>query len=160
VTIPYLTIEMHLRDVEAADIERLLRMLKEMGGTYTVIERAAAPVAIPMPPDIPGPEPQPPSPPPVPEAKWWESLKVTDPKTKIYGARAGTGAQVYYSDGPDRLPSFDQRSLTPGGQLWTLPFGTDVEVWRVPLPISGWICVHIKPERALWVRGEDMRATP
>jgi len=101
----------------------------------------------------------PPSPPPEPEPKWWASLKVTEPKMKIYSARAG-GAQVYYSEGPDTAPSFDQTELTTTGQLRTVPFDGSTEVWRAPLPLSGWICVHVKPGHALWVRGEDMRATP
>jgi len=98
--------------------------------------------------------------PPVPALPWWESLTLTDPKTKIYSARAGMGAQVYYSEGPDTAPSFDQTELTTTGQLRTIPFGNGVEVWRAPVAGSGWICVHIKPVHALWVRGEDMRATP
>ena len=94
-------------------------------------------------------------------APWYESLTVTEPQTEIYGARAGLGAQVYFSEGPDKAPSFDQTELTTTGQLRTVLFGKSVKVWRTPVPGSGWICVHIfSTNRALWVRGEDMRATP
>ena len=107
----------------------------------------------------PPPDEQPPTPAPEPEIKWWASLKLTEPRTKIYGARAA-GAQVYYSEGPDTAPSFDQTELTTTGQLRTVLFGASVEVWRAPLPLSAWICVHGKLGHSLWVRGEDMRATP
>src|SRR3990167_7892421 len=100
--------------------------------------------------------------PPIPAPPWWESLTLKEPKTRIYSARTGAGAQIYYSEGPDKSPSFDQIELTTTGQLRTVPFGQSVEVWRAPVPGSGWICVHVKSDetRALWVRGEDMRATP
>jgi len=99
--------------------------------------------------------------PPVPAPPWYESLRVTEPQTEIYGARAGLGAQVYFSESPDKAPSFDQTELTTTGQLRTVLFGKSVKVWRAPVPGSGWICVHIfSTNRALWVRGEDMKATP
>ena len=153
-TVPYLTVTMSLRDVEAADIERLFRVLHEMGGVFVSVQHPEN-SAIPLPPEPPVDIPAPPLP---PEPNWWETLKLTEPKTKIYAARAGV--QIYYSDGIEHPPSFDQTELTSTGQLRILPFGAPVEVWRAPLPLSGWICVHVNLERALWVRGEDMRATP
>lgn len=153
-TIPHLTVEMHVRDIESVDVERLLRVLHEMGGVYVVVEHPET-VAVPMPPDVPDPAPLPPHEPPVP---WWERLSVTTPLTKIYADV--DQAQVYYSAGPDTAPSFDQKALLSSGQPWTLPLGKSVDVWRAPLKLSGWICVAVLANRALWVRGEDMRATP
>ena len=157
-TIPYLSIEVHLSQVEPADLERILRVLHEMGGTYTVIEHTLARAA-PVPPDVPDPDPLPPNPPPEPEMPpWWASLTITTPRTKIYSNVAN--AQVYFSSDPDHAPSFEMKKTTSTGQLRTVPLGTSVEVWRAPLPLSGWICVANLVGEALWVRGEDMRATP
>jgi hypothetical protein len=150
-TIPYLEVQLHLREVEALDIERLLRLLKEMGGTYTVIEHTVTP-AVEALPDIPDPEPLPPHEPP-----WWEALTVTTPRTKIYADVAE--AQVYFSSDPAHEPSFDMKELTAAGNPRVVP-PSGVEVWRAPLPLSGWICVANLPGKALWVRGEKMRATP
>ena len=95
---------------------------------------------------------------PPPPLQWWDSLKLTDPKMKIYAAHDGT--QVYYS-APNGTPAFGQKAyVSAGGPLWTLPSGKDVEVWRAPIAGSGWICVHISPIRELWMRGEDMQAAP
>src|SRR3990167_3734511 len=70
-----------------------------------------------------------------PVLSWWESLQVTEPKTRIYSARAD--AQVYYS-ALNQAPSFEQKAFTSaGGLLWTLPFNKSVEVWRIPIPGSG-----------------------
>jgi hypothetical protein len=158
-TIGYVEVQMHLRDVEAPDIERILRVLNEMGGTYTVIEHTVTPAA-PAPPDIPDPDPLPPNPPPEPEPppKWWASLTITTPLTKIYSNVLN--AQVYFSSDPDHAPSFEMKKNTSTGQPRTVPLDRFVEVWRAPLPLSGWICVANLPGEALWVRGEDMRAMP
>src|SRR3990167_5751484 len=96
--------------------------------------------------------------PPIPASPWWESLVLTEPKTRIYAAQ--NGVQVYQSAGENVPPTFDQKALLNTGQPWTLPLGKSVEVHRAPVAGSGWICVAVLAERALWVRGEDMRATP
>lgn len=156
--IPYVSVEVHLREVEPADLERILRVLHEMGGTYTVIEHTAA-RAVEAPPDVPDPDPLPPNPPPEPPPKWWASLTVTAPRMKIYANV--DKAQVYFSSDPDHAPSFDMKETTSSGQMRTVLLGVSVEVWRAPLPLSGWICVaNLSGAKALWVRGEDMRATP
>src|SRR5574341_1301086 len=83
-SIGYLEVQMHLRDVETADVDRLLRVLHEMGGTYTVIEHAVA-RAVGMPPDV-----------EAPPAQWWESLEEPPrggPRANIYTAHANV--QMY-----------------------------------------------------------------
>ena len=96
--------------------------------------------------------------PPIPAPPWWESLVLAEPKTKIYAAKSSV--QVYQSAGENVPPTFDQKALLNTGQFWTLPLGKSVEVHRAPVAGSGWICIAVLAERALWVRGEDMRAMP
>jgi len=143
---------MLLREVEVTDVERLLRVLHEMGGTFQVVEYPPPSTATPPLPDIPDPDPLPPH-----EPSWWEALTITTPRTKIYSNVPN--AQVYFSTDPAHAPSFEMKEIA-AGKPRTVPLGGSVEVWRIPLPLSGWICVANLPGKALWVRGEDMRVTP
>ena len=97
--------------------------------------------------------------PPVPALPWWSILQLTQPKTKIYTAR--DRVNIYRSMNIKILPQVSDVARVASVA------GADYDVWAAPLAGSGWICVFngdvaepLQPEYVLWMRGEDMRATP
>ena len=97
--------------------------------------------------------------PPVPAPPWWSALQLTQPKTKVYTARALV--KIYRSMGLSHPPQVSAVArVAPNA-------GTGYDVWAPPLAGSEWICVFNgdaafppQPGFVLWASGNDMRATP
>ena len=97
--------------------------------------------------------------PPTPAPPWWSTLQLTQPKTKIYTARALV--KIYRSMGLSHPPQVSDVARVASNA------GTGYDVWAAPLAGSEWICVFNgdaafppQPGFVLWASGNDMRATP
>ena len=96
--------------------------------------------------------------PPEPQ-RWWASLKLTQPKTKIYTAH--DRVNIYRSVSANIPPQISDVARV------AMVAGTGYDVWATPLANTEWICVFNgdaadppQPGFILWVSGNDMRATP
>ena len=96
---------------------------------------------------------------PIPAPPWWSTLQLTQPKTKIYTARALV--KIYRSMGLSHPPQVSDVARVASNA------STGYDVWAAPLAGSEWICVFNgdaadppQPGFVLWANGNDMRATP
>ena len=97
---------------------------------------------------------------PIPAPSWWSSLRLTQPKTKVYTAH--DKVNIYRSASVGTPPQVSDVNRT------AMKSGAGYDVWAAPLPGSEWICVYDgdsdtanpQPGFVLWVNGNDVRAAP